>query len=98
MHMIALQRSHFDEKFLSIVDYSKFPTANKDVLLKKLEDTSCKHVYRFPVFTHEFCDEFIEELEHFQKSDLPKGRPNTMNHYGVCYLFSLISFIYFSLF
>lgn len=40
-------------------------------------------VYRFPVFEKSFCDELVEELEHFEKSSAPKGRPNTMNHYGV---------------
>lgn len=25
----------------------------------------------------------LEELDHFEKSDMPKGRPNTMNNYGV---------------
>lgn len=40
-------------------------------------------VFRFPVFRKEFCKDFIEELEHFEQSDAPKGRPNTMNNYGV---------------
>lgn len=40
-------------------------------------------VYRFPVFEKSFCDELLEELEHFERSPAPKGRPNTMNHYGV---------------
>lgn len=40
-------------------------------------------VYRFPVFEKSFCDELLEELEHFEQSSAPKGRPNTMNHYGV---------------
>ncbi len=40
-------------------------------------------VFRFPVFRKEFCKAFIEELEHFEQSDAPKGRPNTMNNYGV---------------
>ncbi len=40
-------------------------------------------VFRFPVFRTEFCKDFIEELEHFEQSDAPKGRPNTMNNYGV---------------
>lgn len=40
-------------------------------------------VYRFPVFEKSFCDELLEELEHFEQSPAPKGRPNTMNHYGV---------------
>lgn len=40
-------------------------------------------VYRFPLFEKSFCDELLEELEHFEQSSAPKGRPNTMNHYGV---------------
>lgn len=44
---------------------------------------SAKKVYTFPVFTPEFCQEFIEEINNFESTDLPKGRPNTMNNYGV---------------
>lgn len=40
-------------------------------------------VYRFPMFEKSFCEELLEELEHFERSSAPKGRPNTMNHYGV---------------
>lgn len=40
-------------------------------------------VYRFPVFEKSFCEQLVEELEHFEQSSAPKGRPNTMNHYGV---------------
>lgn len=36
-----------------------------------------------PVFSVEFCQALLEELEHFEQSDMPKGRPNTMNNYGV---------------
>ena len=58
----------------------------KDDLVHKIRfTTKCKSIWRFPVFTQAFCDEFLEELFHFQQSDLPKGRPNTMNHYGVQY-------------
>ena len=42
-----------------------------------------KKVYIFQVFTPEFCQEFIEEINNFESTDLPKGRPNTMNNYGV---------------
>lgn len=42
-------------------------------------------VYRFPVFEKRFCEELVEELDHFEYSSAPKGRPNTMNHYGVIY-------------
>lgn len=44
---------------------------------------AAERVYSFPVFTEDFCRELIEELIHFEQSDLPKGRPNTMNNYGV---------------
>ncbi|XP_022085664.1 2-oxoglutarate and iron-dependent oxygenase domain-containing protein 2-like [Acanthaster planci] len=30
-----------------------------------------------------FCQDFIQEICHFESTDLPKGRPNTMNNYGV---------------
>jgi len=37
-----------------------------------------------PVFTREFCQQLLEEIKHFEAdSSLPKGRPNTMNNYGV---------------
>lgn len=36
-----------------------------------------------PIFTKEFCSQLIEELKYFEASPMPKGRPNTMNNYGV---------------
>lgn len=42
-----------------------------------------KRIYRLPVFTAPFCQALLQELEHFEQSDMPKGRPNTMNNYGV---------------
>ncbi|XP_025257475.1 2-oxoglutarate and iron-dependent oxygenase domain-containing protein 2 isoform X1 [Theropithecus gelada] len=45
--------------------------------------TGEKRIYRVPVFTAPFCQALLEELEHFEQSDMPKGRPNTMNNYGV---------------
>lgn len=44
------------------------------------------NVYLFQVFTPKFCQDFIEEISNFENSDLPKGRPNTMNNYGVRYI------------
>uniref|UniRef100_A0A8C6YM42 2-oxoglutarate and iron dependent oxygenase domain containing 2 n=1 Tax=Naja naja TaxID=35670 RepID=A0A8C6YM42_NAJNA len=44
---------------------------------------SDKRIYRLPIFTKEFCEAFVEELEHFEQSEMPKGRPNSMNNYGV---------------
>ena len=36
-----------------------------------------------PVFTPGFYAKLMQELENFEESDLPKGRPNTMNRGGV---------------
>lgn len=40
-------------------------------------------VYTFPVFTQRFCGLLLEELENIEQSICPKGRPNTMNQFGV---------------
>ena len=43
-----------------------------------------ERIYSFSVFTLEFCQLLLEELVHYEKADIPKQRPNTMNRYGVC--------------
>jgi len=42
-----------------------------------------RRVFAFPVFTGDFCRQLLEELRHFEESDMPKGRPNTMNNHGI---------------
>ena len=42
-----------------------------------------QRVFALPLFTREFCRHLLEELRHFEASDMPKGRPNTMNNHGV---------------
>jgi len=43
-----------------------------------------ERVYQLPVFTREFSHQLLEEIKHFEADNsLPKGRPNTMNNYGV---------------
>jgi hypothetical protein len=39
-------------------------------------------VYSFPMFTDAFCDELLQEVEHYADSGLPIRRPNSMNNYG----------------
>lgn len=45
--------------------------------------TAATEVYSFPLFTDQFCDELTAELDHIEASPVPKGRPNSMNNYGV---------------
>ncbi|XP_066835346.1 2-oxoglutarate and iron-dependent oxygenase domain-containing protein 2 isoform X4 [Anser cygnoides] len=78
-----LQDSFLAPEFLEIVSYCTSPDAHLDGLLRYTESFSDKRIYRLPVFTEEFCRAFVEELENFEQSDMPKGRPNSMNNYGV---------------
>lgn len=79
----TLQDSFLAPGFLEIVRYCTSPDANLHGLLRYTESFSEKRIFRLPVFTEEFCQAFIEELENFEQSDMPKGRPNSMNNYGV---------------
>ncbi|XP_069557630.1 2-oxoglutarate and iron-dependent oxygenase domain-containing protein 2 [Brachyistius frenatus] len=82
-HVYHLQESHLAPKFKQIVEYCRRDDAGEDGLLELLEEEAAPRVYRFPVFEKSFCEELVEELEHFERSPAPKGRPNTMNHYGI---------------
>ena len=51
------------------------------------------NVFSLPVFTQEFCGKLMEELENFERANLPKGRPNTMNKGGVSGVISLTAIL-----
>jgi len=40
-------------------------------------------VYSFEMFNLGFCQMLMDEVENYDKSNLPKHRPNTMNNYGL---------------
>ncbi|XP_077015811.1 2-oxoglutarate and iron-dependent oxygenase domain-containing protein 2 isoform X2 [Tamandua tetradactyla] len=78
-----LQDAALAPEFLAAAEYSASPGADLQGLFQWLETVSEeKRVFRVPVFTGPFCRALLEELEHFEHSDMPKGRPNTMNNYG----------------
>ncbi|XP_045152775.1 2-oxoglutarate and iron-dependent oxygenase domain-containing protein 2 isoform X4 [Echinops telfairi] len=78
-----LQDAVLAPEFRATAEYSASPNADLGGLLQKLETLSEeKRIYRLPVFTAAFCGALLEELGHFEQSDLPKGRPNTMNNHG----------------
>ncbi|KAJ6656722.1 hypothetical protein lerEdw1_003609 [Lerista edwardsae] len=82
-HLYTLQDSFLAPEFLETVKYCTSKDANLQGLLRHLESISDKRIYRLPVFSDGFCQAFIEELENFEQSEMPKGRPNSMNNYGV---------------
>ncbi|XP_053815296.1 2-oxoglutarate and iron-dependent oxygenase domain-containing protein 2 isoform X1 [Vidua chalybeata] len=79
----TLQDSFLAPEFLEIERFCTSPGADLQGLLSYLESFSDKRIYRLPVFTEQFCQALVDELENFEQSDMPKGRPNTMNNYGV---------------
>ncbi|XP_067084112.1 2-oxoglutarate and iron-dependent oxygenase domain-containing protein 2 [Osmerus mordax] len=82
-HVYLLQENYLAPEFRQIVDYCWSQDASEDGLLALIQTETAQRVYRFPVFKKSFCEELIEELEHFEVSSAPKSRPNTMNHYGI---------------
>ncbi|XP_049908047.1 2-oxoglutarate and iron-dependent oxygenase domain-containing protein 2 [Epinephelus moara] len=82
-HVYHLQESYLAPKFKQIVEYCRGSDISEEGLGDFLEEEAAARVYRFPVFEKSFCEELMEELEHFEQSSAPKGRPNTMNHYGI---------------
>lgn len=82
-HVYNLQESFLAPEFLQMVKYCSSSDATVDGLIKLIRTEAAPRVHRFPVFTREFCEDFINELENFEQSDAPKGRPNSMNNYGI---------------
>ncbi|XP_030227434.1 2-oxoglutarate and iron-dependent oxygenase domain-containing protein 2 [Gadus morhua] len=82
-HIYHLQESFLAPEFLQIVAYCRSSGANQQGLLGMLQSEAAPRVFRLAVFTRTFCQELVEELEHFERSPAPKGRPNTMNNYGM---------------
>ncbi|CAN0371681.1 unnamed protein product [Lampetra planeri] len=82
-HIYKLQPSFLAPEFRELVEYCKSNDACFDGILQRVQEVQADRVYVFPVFTEDFCRNFLEELQHFESSDMPKGKPNSMNTYGV---------------
>ncbi|XP_069475743.1 2-oxoglutarate and iron-dependent oxygenase domain-containing protein 2 isoform X2 [Ambystoma mexicanum] len=80
---ILSKDSFLAPELLELVRFCTSKEADLEGMLNQIQSIADKRIYRFPVFSDEFCRLFIEEMEHFEQSELPKGRPNSMNNYGV---------------
>lgn len=81
-HLYTLQQSFLDSRFLEVVRAAQQPGQTADNLTHLLKDHQ-QRIFSFPVFTKEFCKAFLEELINYEECSLIKGRPNTMNQYGI---------------
>uniref|UniRef100_UPI00358E3A6C 2-oxoglutarate and iron-dependent oxygenase domain-containing protein 2 isoform X1 n=1 Tax=Myxine glutinosa TaxID=7769 RepID=UPI00358E3A6C len=79
----SLQRNFLATEFLQLVDFCNSREASLQGLLQRVICLAPKRTYRFPIFTKEFCHLFLDELHNFERSGLPKGRPNSMNQHGI---------------
>ncbi|KAM9102404.1 2-oxoglutarate and iron-dependent oxygenase domain-containing protein 2 isoform X3 [Sarcophilus harrisii] len=80
----TLREPFLAPEFVAAAKYSLTPNANLSGLLRYIEVISDeKKIYRLQIFTKDYCRMLLQELEHFEQSDMPKGRPNTMNNHGV---------------
>uniref|UniRef100_UPI00358E5A89 2-oxoglutarate and iron-dependent oxygenase domain-containing protein 2 isoform X2 n=1 Tax=Myxine glutinosa TaxID=7769 RepID=UPI00358E5A89 len=77
------QRNFLATEFLQLVDFCNSREASLQGLLQRVICLAPKRTYRFPIFTKEFCHLFLDELHNFERSGLPKGRPNSMNQHGI---------------
>lgn len=80
--LYTLQQSFLDTRFLEVVRAAQQPDQTPEGLARLLQDHQ-QRVFSLPVFTKEFCKLFVEELTHYEEAPLQKGRPNTMNQYGI---------------
>ena len=79
----TLETSFLHPAFLEIVKYCKSAGSSKEGLLSLIKKEAPGRAYSFPVFSVDFCKLLVEELENFEKSPMPKERPNSMNNYGL---------------
>ena len=40
-------------------------------------------IFSLELFSQSFCAQLLAEIDHFEATDLPRRRPNTMNNYGL---------------
>ncbi|XP_061674556.1 2-oxoglutarate and iron-dependent oxygenase domain-containing protein 2 isoform X3 [Syngnathoides biaculeatus] len=74
-HVYHLQESFLAAEFKHIVENCQ----RRNVTLKNLSHLLEEET----VFNKTFCQELMDELDNFECSTAPKGRPNTMNKYGI---------------
>ena len=73
------KRQWFDPLFYECLQQGDLQASLERLLKVEVPDK----VYSFPMFSQNFCCTLLEELRSFEKSGLPRTRPNSMNNYGL---------------
>jgi hypothetical protein len=58
------------------------PTALRSILREVCKDRMGLAVYQLDLFTEDFCNVLLSELDHLEASGIPLRRPNGMNRFG----------------
>lgn len=67
---------------------SPMTTAAAEAVASQLLDSGAVRevspgIFSFDLFSPSFCAQLLAEVDHFEATDLPRRRPNTMNNYGI---------------
>lgn len=81
-NIYILNEAFLDPNFLHLVYLCRNAGMSEDIR-KSITVHKSFRLFSFPIFTQEFCDLLLEELNYFERSDLPKGRPNSMSNSGI---------------
>jgi hypothetical protein len=79
-HLYSVSKWQFHPLFEAVIK------ADTKEAVDKLVTTTIPNVYVFPLFQTEFCNQMVEEIDHFQQwcesNSIHIVRPNSMNRYG----------------
>jgi hypothetical protein len=64
-------------------DHTMLTSSSQELDWKSLVTEVGPGIYAFSLFTPEFCDLFVQEVDSFEATSLPCRRPNTMNRLGL---------------
>lgn len=73
----------FAPEFLDLVEAAQEHPNATYLVESGLLTEEIEGVFSFPMFSSDFCDMFLQELDNFYATKLPARRPNSMNNYGI---------------
>lgn len=80
----TLRDDFVDPRWVELAELAR-THGGKDALMKAsgIVRQRPRGVFAFPALTPRFCELMREELDHFERSDMPRAHPNTMNKNGL---------------